>query len=222
MLNARHHGRVVWTILRYNTAMSASEKLSLEFFDRPVLQVAPELLGKRLIRVLNGQHLGGIIIEVEAYRGEEDLACHARSGLTPRNAALYGPPGHAYVYFTYGMHWLLNAVTGPDGFPAAVLLRAIIPTEGLETIAERRAGQDPKQWCNGPAKICMALGVDGSFNEQDLCSSQSRLWIENGIDIPKEYVQTGPRVGIKNVPEPWRSMPWRYRAVLPHDYLEKA
>lgn len=202
--------------------MPASKRLPVEFYDRPVLQVAPDLLGKRLIRVLDGTRLGGIIIEVEAYRGEEDLACHARSGLTARNAALYGPPGHAYVYFTYGMHWLLNAVTGPDGFPAAVLLRAIIPTEGLETISARRAGQAPEQWCNGPAKICMALDVDGRFNERDLSNPQSELWIEDGIGIPENFVQTGPRVGIQNVPEPWRSKPWRYRALLPRGYVEKA
>ena len=92
-------------------------------------QVARDLLGQRLVRLLNGQRVSGLILEAEAYDGESDLACHARSGRTERNSMMYGDAGHAYIYFTYGMHWMLNCVCGPAGYPAAVLLRAILPLE---------------------------------------------------------------------------------------------
>jgi DNA-3-methyladenine glycosylase len=109
------------------------------FYQQDVTLVARQLLGKRLVRLMDGTRISGIIVEAEAYRGEEDLACHARSGMTQRNAVMYGREGRAYVYFTYGMHWMLNAVCGPEGFPSAVLIRAIKPMEGLETIASRRS-----------------------------------------------------------------------------------
>ena len=104
--------------------------LPRSFYDRPAPQVAPQLVGCRLVRIYNGRRLAGLITETEAYQGEEDLACHARVGLTPRTEPMYGPPGHAYIYFTYGMHWLLNAVTDKEGVPAAVLIRGLLPTEG--------------------------------------------------------------------------------------------
>ncbi len=194
--------------------------LPVSFYDRPVLEVARDLLGARLVRRLNGQRLSGIIVETEAYRGEEDLACHARAGRPPRTEVMYGPPGHAYVYFTYGMHWLLNCVTGPEGFPAAVLVRAILPREGIETIAANRAGQPCKLWCNGPAKLTRALAVDGGFNAANLCDPQGSLWIEAGRPVPDHRVRNGPRVGIQRVPEPWRSIPWRFLADLPESQQE--
>jgi len=183
------------------------------FYDREVVTVARELLGMRLVHKLDGARLSGIITEAEAYRGEEDLACHARHGRTSRTAIMYGPPGHAYIYFTYGMHWMLNCVTGPEGFPAAVLVRAIQPVEGLEMIAKRRPGVESDQWCNGPAKLCQALGLDKKQNGADLCNETGGLWIEQGTAISDSQVITGPRVGISNVPEPWRSIPWRFRVV---------
>src|SRR5512137_1741735 len=108
--------------------------LPTSFYNRPTLTVARELLGMRLVRLLDGVRLGGIIIETEAYIGEEDLACHARFGRTRRNAIMFGLPGFAYVYFTYGKHWLLNVVTEQEGNPAAVLIRAIQPVEGVDII----------------------------------------------------------------------------------------
>ena len=110
------------------------------FFDRPALSVARDLLGRRLVRVEDDRRLSGLIIETEAYSGEEDLGCHCRAGRTPRTQVIYGAPGHAYIYFTYGMHWCLNFVVEKEGFPAAILIRAIEPAEGIETIAARRAG----------------------------------------------------------------------------------
>jgi DNA-3-methyladenine glycosylase len=177
------------------------------FYARPTLTVARELLGMRLVRVLEGVRLAGVITETEAYIGEEDLGCHAHSGKTKRNAVMYGPPGFAYVYFTYGMHWMLNVVTERDGFPAAVLLRAIQPLEGVEVISARRQGRDSL----GPAKLTRALGVEAAFNGADLCNPASGLWIEAGVPVVDGAVITGARVGLFGVPEPWKSIPWRFR-----------
>jgi len=189
--------------------------LSRDFYEQEVTLVARSLLGMRLVRQWQGRRISGTIIEAEAYRGEEDLACHAKSGRTPRTSVMYGPAGHAYVYFTYGMHWMLNAVAGVEGFPAAVLIRAIWPQEGLELIQTKRGKFPQKQWCNGPAKICQALAIDGSLNGRDLCEPGSELWIEAGIPFEDRYVKQTPRVGIQTVPEPWLSKPWRFVAKIP-------
>jgi DNA-3-methyladenine glycosylase len=164
----------------------------------------------RLVRVENGLRLAGTISEAEAYRGEEDQACHARAGLTRRTRVMYGPAGHAYVYFTYGNHWMLNFVTEREGFPAAVLIRAILPSEGLEVIAAHRDGQPPKHWTDGPGKLCRALGIDGRQNDLDLCAPQAEIFVEMGESVPDSAVTFGPRVGLNSVPEPWKSMPWRF------------
>jgi DNA-3-methyladenine glycosylase len=187
--------------------MQPSPCLPHEFYNRPTLAVARALLGMRLVRILDGLRLSGIIIETEAYVGEDDLGCHAKSGRTSRNAVMYGPPGHAYVYFTYGMHWMLNAVTEPAGKPAAVLIRAIQPVEGLQVISARRQGRDTL----GPAKLTQALGIDGTLNGTDLCDPVSELWIEAGAPAADGDIITGPRVGLYTVPEPWKSIPWRFR-----------
>jgi len=188
-----------------------SSYLPRDFFARPTLQVARELLGARLVHIDHGQRLSGWISETEAYIGETDLGCHARAGRTPRTQVMYGPPGHAYVYFTYGMHWCLNFVTEAEGFPAAVLIRAIQPCEGVDVIASRRAPQPPTRWTDGPGKLCQALGIDRQHNGLDLCAPESELFIETGLQIPPETVTISPRVGLTNVPEPWRSMPWRFK-----------
>jgi DNA-3-methyladenine glycosylase len=170
------------------------------------LTVARELLGARLVRILDGMKLVGIISETEAYIGETDLACHAKAGRTARTAPMYGPPGHAYVYFTYGNHWMLNAVTEKEGFPAAVLIRAIQPVEGVEIMMERRKGRDTL----GPGKLTQALGITKSENNVNLTESGSGLWIEAGQFIPDKSVTISPRVGLYTVLEPWKSMPWRF------------
>jgi DNA-3-methyladenine glycosylase len=132
---------------------------------------------------------------------------------------MYGPPGFAYVYFTYGNHWLFNTVTRPEGEPEAVLVRGIHPTEGVEIIAKRRGKQPRKNWTDGPGKLTQALGINGQHNKLDLISSRSPVFIEEGIDVPDEHVTIGPRIGLYTVPEPWKSMPWRYLATLPDGFF---
>lgn len=198
--------------------MRLSPILPQTWYKRDVLEVAHDLLGKRLVRLLNGQRLSGIIIEAEAYRGEEDLACHARVGRTQRTEVMYGPPGRAYVYFTYGKHWMLNTVCSDEGFPAAALIRAILPLEGIDAIAAARQGRPPAQWTDGPAKLTQALKIDRDLNGANLTSVESQLWIEEGINVPDAWVITGPRVGIDGVPEPWLSLPWRFKARLPEAF----
>jgi len=194
----------------YNTKRMAEMILPQKFYNRNVVQVAKDLLGMRLVRNFDSSYVSGIICETEAYDGISDLACHARVGKTPRTAVMFGPAGRAYVYFTYGMHWCFNVVAGEENYAAAVLIRAIIPEQGLDIIANRRPGVDQKQWTNGPAKLTKALMIDKLQNEVDLTVSQSGLWIEKGIEVNADDIQCGPRVGIERTPEPWRSKPWHF------------
>ena len=180
--------------------------LPYNFYNRPTLTVARELIGARLIRILNGVKLVGIISETEAYISQKDLACHAKAGLTARTAVMFGKPGHAYVYFTYGNHWMLNTVTEREGFPAAVLIRAIQPIEGVEIMSTRRSGRDTF----GPGKLTQAMGITKSENGVDLTKTTHGLWIEAGLKVPNSLVTKGPRVGLNNTPEPWLSKPWRF------------
>ena len=185
---------------------SVVKVLPTSFYNRPTLTVARELLGARLVRILDGVKLVGIISETEAYFGFYDLASHAKAGRTIRTAPMFGPPGRAYVYFTYGNHWMLNAVTEAEGFPAAVLIRAIQPIEGIEVMLERRQGRDTL----GPGKLTQALGITKSENNVNLTEANSSLWIEAGQVIPDKSVTIGPRVGLNKTPEPWLSKPWRF------------
>jgi len=192
--------------------MVSPEQLTRDFFFRPTLSVSKDLLGQRLVLLdVKKRRLVGIITETEAYIGTEDLACHARVGKTRRNAVMWGPPGYAYVYFAYGIHWLLNFVTEKEEFPAAVLIRGIWPVEGLDEMRRRRPAATINELSNGPAKLCQALGIDGTWNGDDVCSTSSRLFVEIGFSVGDKSVITEPRVGINNVPEPWRSKPWRFR-----------
>lgn len=181
-----------------------------EFYEQPAREVARALLGQHIVHIVNGQRISGCLLETEAYDGESDGACHARSGKTARNSPLYGPPGLAYVYFTYGIHWLLNVVARPENEPAGVLFRAIYPIEGLDIIRDNRAGQKRKNWCNGPAKLTRALAVDGEQNLFPLYDSNSPLHIEPGITVPDRLVRTSPRIGVDYAPEPWKSIEWRF------------
>lgn len=186
------------------------------FYRAPVVDVARCLLGARLVRRLGQQRVAGYIVETEAYNGESDLACHARAGRTARTDVMYGPPGRAYVYFIYGMHWMLNCVAEPVDSPCAVLIRAILPSEGVDVITARRAPMRPADWTNGPARVCQALAVDQACNGADLTNPASALFIEPAAAVAETVVRHGPRVGISRVPEPWRSQPWRFWIDQPH------
>ena len=164
------------------------------------------------MRTINGDRISGVIYETEAYDGENDLACHASSGRSNRNAVMYGDGGYAYIYFTYGMHWMMNCVTGNIGYPSAVLIRSILPFEGIEYIKNNRTPIKEKYWCDGPGKITKALNITNDFNGIDLCASESVLSIEKRSLIADKWVTKTPRIGINNTPEPWKNKPWRFIA----------
>jgi DNA-3-methyladenine glycosylase len=176
------------------------------FYNRPTLKVAEALLGKVLVHRTPVGVVAGMIVETEAYIGEDDPACHAAPGPTRRNAPLYGPPGLAYVYLNYGIHYLVNAVTGAEGHPAAVLIRALDPVEGIPLMRKRRAPQgqhiDDTDLCRGPGNLTRALGITLGDNLLDLTSSA--LTIEDR-GLARDRVAWGPRIGIRvGVDKPWR------------------
>ena len=189
--------------------MGGAARLPRSFYRGAPLDVARALLGKVVVHRARGGAAAGVIVEVEAYGGEDDPACHAAAGLTARNAPLYGPPGYAYVYLNYGIHWLLNAVTGPLGFPAAVLIRALSPIDGLDAMRRRRRSPrrdaeppSDEALCRGPGNLTRALGVAARHNRLDLCGG--RLFIEDR-GLPVGAVRWGPRVGISvGTARPWR------------------
>src|SRR3989338_5880847 len=161
------------------------------FFDRPVLEVAEGLLGKVLVHRRGKTLLHCIITEVEAYDGPEDKASHAHRGRTKRNAPMFGPAGHWYVYLVYGMHWMLNIITGPVGYPAAVLIRGV------------------GEW-NGPGKLTRALNIDQSFDAQRAVN-ETGLWIEDrGIVVPKSAIRHTKRIGVDYAGVVWAKKPYRF------------
>ena len=188
--------------------------LSRDFYERPTLLVAEELLGKVLVHRTSAGIAAGMIVETEAYIGEDDPACHAAPGPTPRNAPLYGPPGLAYVYLNYGIHYLVNAVTEAEGHPAAVLIRALEPMDGVSLMLQRRAPDrrhiDVEDLCRGPGNLTRALGITLTDNLSDLAlrpgsgQASSRLYIEDRGSRVGE-IASGPRIGITvGVDKPWR------------------
>ena len=186
-------------------------RLSRDFFAQDTLTVARLLLGKRLVRRLGGRRLSGRIVEAEAYIGGDDLGSHASVGRTARNHMMFGAPGHAYVYFTYGMHWMFNVVTEAEGSPAAVLVRALEPLEGISVMERNRKGRTELDLCSGPAKLAQALQITRALNGADLCARRgAELWLEDAPPIAGDDIGTGPRIGLNNTPEPWKSVPWRF------------
>ena len=168
--------------------------ISPSFFDRPVLDVCPDLLGHFLAIRLQGRTVRAEILEIEAYDGEQDLACHASRGKTPRNAPLYGHPGTWYVYLCYGIHWLLNVVTGPIGYPAAILIR--------------RVGS-----YRGPGVLTRELKIDNRFNQLPSGLSTG-LWLEMNPNRPSHPTyETAPRIGV-DYAGPWAQKPYRF-AIYP-------
>lgn len=191
-------------------------RLTASFYTRPARQVAQDLLGKVLARRLDGRLISGRVVETEAYcdADERDLACHgdrANDGRpTPRTAVMFGPPGFAYVYFTYGIHWMFNIVTGQEGQANAVLIRALEPLAGNDLMARNRRGRPRPEWTNGPAKLAQALAIDKSLNGANLCQPDGVIWLEDAPPAPPQQIGVGPRIGLGKTPEPWYSMPWRY------------
>ena len=163
--------------------------------------------------MLDGQRLSGVIVECEAYIGQDDSACHASRGRTPRNEVMFGLAGHAYVYFTYGMHWMLNVVTGEEGFPAAVLLRAIQPVEGIETMRTLRQAKgrprSERELTSGPARLTQALAIGEAQNGADLTDGDE-LWLEQGDSVSDDDVARGPRIGVSYADERDRLALWRF------------
>lgn len=186
-------------------------RVSTDFYNQSALTAARQILGMRLVRVLpDGSRIAGRIVETEAYTGADDLASHGRLKRTKRSAIMWGPPGRAYVYLIYGMHWMLNFVVEPDGQPAAILIRAVEPVEGLEIIQRHRPGRKAPEWTNGPARVAHAFAITGALNGVDLTAAGAKLWLETDETIPERLVRTGPRVGLGKTPEPWLSIPWRW------------
>lgn len=172
---------------------------------RPVLEVAPKLLGTVLRSTTSDGTVAVRLTEVEAYDGPDDPGSHAFRGRTARNAVMFGPPGHLYVYFAYGMHFCMNISAGPDGRPSAVLLRAGEIVEGVELARDRRgAAVADRDLARGPARMCVALGVDRTANDADLLASGSAVQLLAGSGFDG-IAETGPRVGLRGAPDrPWR------------------
>jgi DNA-3-methyladenine glycosylase len=176
--------------------------LDREFYRRDSRAVAPDLLGK----VVVAGERSGRIVEVEAYCGPEDPAAHSYRGPTARNATMFGPPGHLYVYFTYGMHWCCNPVCGDEGEGVAVLLRALEPLAGLEAMRAARGGVRDRDLCRGPARLCEALGITGTMDGADLVTGDRGVTIEDDGTPPPDDPATGPRIGITRAAD----LPWRF------------
>ena len=182
--------------------------LPRDFFDRPVLDVAPDLLGRILVRTTPDGPIALRLTEVEAYDGQNDPGSHAYRGRTPRNAVMFGPPGHVYVYFTYGMWHCMNLVCGPEGKAGAVLLRAGEIIEGAELARTRRlSARNDKELAKGPARLATALGVDRALNGTDACTTDDTpLRMLTGTSVPSGQVRNGPRTGVsgEGAVHPWR------------------
>jgi DNA-3-methyladenine glycosylase len=191
------------------TGATAGREVAAEaaWFDRPATLLAPDLLGSRLVHDAPEGTVGGRIVEVEAYRGPEDLAAHSARGRTPRNAVMFGPPGHLYVYLIYGLHHCLNVVGGPGHKPEAVLIRALAVDEGVELARTRRGTQVPDQrLASGPGNVGSALGVDRGLNGADLLDGPVRVEPRSG---PRPRVSRGPRIGV-GYAGAWASRPLRF------------
>lgn len=191
-------------------------RLPASFYQQSTLEIARQLLGKTLVVMPDGaesEATAGIIVETEGYIGPEDPACHAYNGRTRRNDILWGPPGQAYVYFTYGNHWMVNVVAGPEDYAAAVLIRAVQPLLGLESMRERRGlhrlkgKPEDRQLTNGPGKLCQAMGINGTFNGQSLHGPHLYLTqTPSTAHLAPFEVVVSTRIGITRAVD----FPWRY------------
>lgn len=182
-------------------------KLKRQFFQRPTLEVARNLIGKVLVRRVRGRNLAGKIVETEAYVGPHDLACHASKGKTSRTSIMFEAGGCAYVYMIYGFYFCLNAVTEAEDYPAAVLIRAVEPLDHLNVMRKFRKYPDrDTNIASGPGKLCMAMGIDKTLNGEDLTGYT--LWIEDRrLEVGRIVVS--PRIGVDYAGE-YKDKPWRF------------
>jgi DNA-3-methyladenine glycosylase len=189
---------------RSHRSTVSSRPLQRAFYERNTVRVAKDLLGKVLVREVGATSLEGVIVETEAYRGYDDPASHAYRGPTRRNQVMFGAPGHAYVYFTYGMHYCLNVTTEPAGQPGAVLIRAVQPTKGIVEMKKRRRTEQVKDLSNGPAKLTQAFAVTKALNGHDLTIGR-KLYITEPSRPEPLNITVGSRIGIRAAAEKlWR------------------
>lgn len=187
----------------------AINRLQKTFFARDTHVVAKELLGKVLVRQIDNKIIAGRIVEVEAYVGEDDLACHAARGRTPRTEIMFGEAGHAYIYLIYGMYHCLNIVTAEKDFPAAVLIRALEPIEGMEYMSAQRKTEKFHQLTSGPGKLCQALNITRAFNGIDVTNSEELFVQNDGFHVTAKDIETAPRIGVAYAGA-CALYPWRY------------
>jgi len=183
--------------------------ITRDFYQQATLCVARSLLGKKLIRQHGRKQLAGLIVETEAYIGENDSACHASKGKTERTAIMFGRAGHAYVYLVYGMHYMFNIVTEAEGHPSAILIRAIQPLNHIDILQKHRNIDNERLLTNGPAKLCQAYNIDKRLNNLDLCQGK-KLWIEEHELTEKCQIISSPRIGIDYAEEKDRNAHWRF------------
>ena len=184
----------------------SAAKLPRSFYEQPTVDVAKQLLGKYLVRKHRKGMTVGRIVETEAYIGPHDLACHAAKGRTARTEVMFGSAGHAYVYFVYGVHYMLNLVTEAFNHPAAVLIRAVEPSDGIELMEARRGTEKRRNLCSGPGKLCQAFAIDRSLNAADLCGDI--IYTEDrGEPIPRFLAR--PRIGVDYAGK-WKDKPFRF------------
>jgi DNA-3-methyladenine glycosylase len=181
-------------------------KLPRAFYEQTTIDVARQLLGKYLVRKHSEAYTVGRIVETEAYIGPHDLACHAARGRTARTEVMFGPPGHAYVYFIYGFYNMLNLVTEAKDYPAAVLIRAVEPVGGVELMKQRRKTDAMRNLASGPGKLCQAFAIDRSLNGADL--SGNVLYVEDRGEAPPKFRAT-PRIGVDYAGK-WKRKPYRF------------
>jgi DNA-3-methyladenine glycosylase len=193
------------TVSDSKTESDSKDVLPRSFFDRPVLEVAPDLLGRLVVHDTPEGVVTARLTEVEAYDGPNDPGSHAFRGRSKRNGTMFGPPGHVYVYFTYGMHYCMNLVCGPPGTPTGILLRAAEIVDGLDVARKRRpAAKNDRDLARGPARLVEALGVTRTDDGADICGI-GPLLVLHGAPPAKERIRTGPRVGLRDAPDfPWR------------------
>ena len=182
-------------------------KIPRHFYAEPTIRVARKLLGKYLVRNHPDGKTVGKIVETEAYVGPHDLACHASKGRTARTAVMFGPPGHAYVYFIYGVYYCLNIVTEETGHASAVLIRALEPVAGIELMQKRRGMGKLHSLASGPGKLCLAMAIDKTLNAADM-SRGNVLYVEDRKD-PAPKIAATPRIGVDYAGK-WKDKPWRF------------